>query len=485
MIARPVKWRLLLAGSLLGAFAAPAGAQDVSTLVRAAADRLEEARADRLFLLAPRSFERAATSVESARRALEAGGAPGEAENAARDAQAALAEAERTATSTRPLLRPVIEARDRAVAAGAPDVVAREWTRAEEQALDAGRRAERGDEQGAAERIPRAVSAYNEAEIQAIRVDVLGRVAGLRDEARKADAAKRAPRTLALADTLLAEAETVIRDRPGDLARARELAESSAAGYRHAVILSALADSLDRKRVPAEDLLLRREDQLARVAAELGFTPEFSAGFDSVIERTVEAARSLQEDRENLRSDVGTRTAEIERLNDEVDRLDARLAEVEQREAAASAQLRERERKDRRIREAQAIFGPEEAEVLAAGDRLTVRLFGLTFASGSDEIRPENFSILTKLQRVVREFPEGRVLVEGHTDTVGNDDVNRALSQRRAIAVRDWLLQNVAISSDRISAIGYGESRPIAPNDTAAGRERNRRIEVVIDASPT
>jgi outer membrane protein OmpA-like peptidoglycan-associated protein len=66
---------------------------------------------------------------------------------------------------------------------------------------------------------------------------------------------------------------------------------------------------------------------------------------------------------------------------------------------------------------------------------------------------------------------------------VGNDAANQALSQRRAIAVRDYLLSNVAMSADRITAVGYGKNRPIAPNDTAAGRARNRRIDVTIDAS--
>jgi outer membrane protein OmpA-like peptidoglycan-associated protein len=217
------------------------------------------------------------------------------------------------------------------------------------------------------------------------------------------------------------------------------------------------------------------------IAAELDYEPDFSAGPDSVAARTVEAARSLQADRRALRDDVAARSAEIERLDAEVDRLDARLAEVEQREAAVAAELRERERRERRLREVEAIFAPEEAEVLATPDRITVRLFGLTFPSGSAEIEPENFSLLTKLERVVREFPEGRITIEGHTDSVGNDDVNQALSQRRAIAVRDWLLQSVALSADRVTAVGRGESRPIAPNDSAAGRERNRRIEVVID----
>ncbi len=474
--------RLALLAFLSAAIAAgPAAAQDAAETLELATERLSQARSAGLFLLAPRSFERAERGVSASRSGLEAGSPDAEVERAARDALAALAEAEATATTTRPVLREVLAARERAVAAQAPDAAAREWERAEELALDLGRRVEKGDLDDVAGRSARAVDAYREAEVQAVRAVVLGPTQEMRRTASELDARKRAPLTLARADTLLAEAETVIRERPDDVAQAAELAEEAGRQFRHAALLAALADSLDRNRVAAEEVLLRHEARLARIAAELEYEPDFSAGPDSVTARTVEAARSLQADRAALREDVAARSAEIERLDAEVDRLDARLAEVEQREAAVAAELRERQRRERRLREVEAIFSPEEAEVLATPDRVTVRLFGLTFPSGSAEIEPGNFSILTKLERVVREFPEGTITIEGHTDSVGNDDVNQALSQRRAIAVRDWLLQSVALSADRVTAVGRGESRPIAPNDTAAGRERNRRIEIVID----
>jgi OmpA-OmpF porin, OOP family len=479
---RLVRALLLVGPAALSGFAPPpARAQEGGEQVSLAEERLAQGRADRLFLLAPRSFERAEASVAAALSLREAGATAAEVESAARDAQAALAEAERSAAVTRPALADALRARERAVAAAAPDAAPREWSRAEQLALELGRRAERGDVRDAAERSARAVEAFRQAEVEAIRVVLLGPAQEARRAAGELDARRRAPATLARADTLLAEAETVIRARPDDLARAAKLAEEAGAEYRHAAHLAALADSLDRRRISGEEVLLRHERRLARIASELDYEPELEAGPDSVAERTAEAARSLQEDRSALRRDVAARSAEIERLNAEVDRLDARLADVEQREAAVAAELRERQRRERRLREVAAIFSPEEAEVVATPDRVTVRLYGLTFPSGSAEIRPENFSTLTKLERVVREFPEGRITVEGHTDSVGNDDVNQALSQRRAIAVRDWLLQGIAISAERISAVGRGESRPIAPNDTAAGRDRNRRIEVVID----
>jgi len=126
------------------------------------------------------------------------------------------------------------------------------------------------------------------------------------------------------------------------------------------------------------------------------------------------------------------------------------------------------------------MFTPAEGEALLGENRLILRLVGLTFASGSAEIRPDNFSLLTKVQRVIREFPESAITVEGHTDSQGNEAMNQELSRRRAIAVREYLLSNIAMSADRITAVGYGESRPVAPNDAEAGRARNRRIEIML-----
>jgi len=75
-------------------------------------------------------------------------------------------------------------------------------------------------------------------------------------------------------------------------------------------------------------------------------------------------------------------------------------------------------------------------------------------------------------------------IIEGYTDNVGNDKLNLALSQRRANAVRDYIVKNFKIDRKRLVAKGYGKSKPIADNKTAAGREQNRRIEAVFEDIP-
>jgi len=163
-----------------------------------------------------------------------------------------------------------------------------------------------------------------------------------------------------------------------------------------------------------------------------------------------------------------------------VDSLDGRLASLEEREQTMSARLQEKRERERTLREVRSNFTSDEADVLVRGDELIVRMQGLNFPVGSSEIRPANFSLLTKLQRVIREFPDGEIVISGHTDARGNDASNQKLSEERAQAVREYLLANMDVESSRMEAVGYGESEPIATNETESGREKNRRIDVTI-----
>jgi outer membrane protein OmpA-like peptidoglycan-associated protein len=86
---------------------------------------------------------------------------------------------------------------------------------------------------------------------------------------------------------------------------------------------------------------------------------------------------------------------------------------------------------------------------------------------------------IDRLAQFMRDYPERSVRIEGHTDAAGDDAANQALSERRASAVESELMAR-GIDSARIATAGYGETRPIASNDSAAGRLQNRRIEIVL-----
>lgn len=103
-------------------------------------------------------------------------------------------------------------------------------------------------------------------------------------------------------------------------------------------------------------------------------------------------------------------------------------------------------------------------------------LEGITFATGKADITPESEATLQKALKTLTTYPDISLEISGYTDNVGNDKSNQILSEKRANAVRDWLISK-GISGDRINAVGYGEQKPIAPNDTPENRQKNRRIE--------
>ncbi len=113
-------------------------------------------------------------------------------------------------------------------------------------------------------------------------------------------------------------------------------------------------------------------------------------------------------------------------------------------------------------------------------EKPTFILKGITFDFDKATIRPTSEPTLKEAGSVLKRFNEVKVRIEGHTDTSGPEQYNQKLSERRAKAVKDYLMKNYGISSDRIDTVGYGETRPRADNSTKEGRKQNRRIEFVV-----
>ena len=107
----------------------------------------------------------------------------------------------------------------------------------------------------------------------------------------------------------------------------------------------------------------------------------------------------------------------------------------------------------------------------------TLVLEGVNFALDSDKLTPDSYAILDKVAASLRDWPDIRVEVGGHTDSTGKADYNMDLSHRRAEAVRSYLVSK-GIDASRLTAKGYGETQPVADNGTGAGRAKNRRVEL-------
>ena len=111
---------------------------------------------------------------------------------------------------------------------------------------------------------------------------------------------------------------------------------------------------------------------------------------------------------------------------------------------------------------------------------MVLTLGDVLFDTGKSTLKPGAFGTIERLANVLKEDPNRKVLIEGHTDSVGTDEYNQQLSEARANAVRTALLER-GVSDSQVSAVGKGESFPVATNDNPAGRQQNRRVEMVFN----
>ena len=155
--------------------------------------------------------------------------------------------------------------------------------------------------------------------------------------------------------------------------------------------------------------------------------------------------------------------------------------------AAQSENLRQQAEKEKQQaeyekQELRARLLQQLNSILATRDSargLIANMSDVLFRSGSFELLPGARERLAKVSGIVLAYPSLHLAIEGHTDSVGTDDYNQQLSERRAQAVRDYFVQQ-GINSGAIEANGYGKTEPIATNDTPEGRQQNRRVELIL-----
>jgi outer membrane protein OmpA-like peptidoglycan-associated protein len=150
-------------------------------------------------------------------------------------------------------------------------------------------------------------------------------------------------------------------------------------------------------------------------------------------------------------------------------------AQIEQaRQAALQAEQEKAQLRDQLRQQLNVILETRET---ARG--LIVNMSDVLFDTGKYTLKPGAREKLAKISGILLAHPGLKIEVDGHTDNVGSDDFNQRLSEERANSVRDYLVsQNVP--SDAVTAMGFGKTRPVSDNDTAAGRQQNRRVELVV-----
>jgi outer membrane protein OmpA-like peptidoglycan-associated protein len=246
-----------------------------------------------------------------------------------------------------------------------------------------------------------------------------------------------------------AEDQAVVQHAPGALREAKQVLSRAEQAWR-----------ADKNVVEVEHLSYLTEQRVAIARAKTD-------------NQTSEAdRRRLSQEREVVlrearieETDQARREAEQARREAEQARREAEQARTRQEETVKQmAMLREQ-------------LGTLKAKETSRGTVLT--LGSVLFAPGKAHLKSEALQNLYALVTFMRDNPQRTAIVEGYTDNAGSDEFNLDLSQRRAEAVRDFLIKN-GVGVERITARGYGEASPVASNDTEAGRQQNRRVEIVL-----
>jgi outer membrane protein OmpA-like peptidoglycan-associated protein len=374
--------------------------------------------------------------------------------------------AQKTIDLVKDTLKESIIAREAALAAGAPLFAAKEWGKAEEYFNDAIQNIEEEDIDDAFDLGKDAVIFYKQAQLLALKNHILSEAKKDLENAQKLNAHQLAPQTFAKAGNFILQAEQFLEMNRDAVEQAQKIALKASDEALHAQYLAKTIKTLSADKRNWEALLLQFEKILTDILLKFNQTAVFDEGFESAVK--------------NIAAHIQNLKLEKDRLVKENSELEEKLYRIQEREASVNVELELKKEKERKINKIITMYKPEEAKVIWEGDKLAIRLTGLRFSSSKAIIEPEFFSLLTKVERSIREFSDSYILIEGHTDSRGNPAKNKMLSEKRAMSVKKYLKANMELSSEQIDHYGLGDKKPIAPNNTKYGREKNRRIEVII-----
>jgi len=354
------------------------------------------------------------------------------------------------------------------------------WKDAEKKFNDAAGELEDGDVNKAKAKAGDAETLYRKAELASIKTNYLDATRVLLKQADELKTRKYAPKTLQLAQQLVKQAEKELNQNRYDTDVARNLALQANYQARHAIYLGKTIQQMDDKKQTWEDLMLNSEKPLQRIAEQTGQLAKFDTGPDETTDAIVTYINTYQDSATGMSQDLAGLEQHSSLLNARVTELEQQVGSQEKQKSALAAQIVNEAKTRESFAKVERSFRPGEARVLREGNDIILRLVGLNFPSNEATIEQKSFGLLTKVRTAIDNFPESTISVMGYTDSFGSDEQNLKLSIDRANAVKEYLLANSDLAASKVTAIGYGESKPITTNDTAAGRATNRRVDVII-----
>lgn len=390
------------------------------------------------------------------------------------------------------------------------------WKDAEDNFVSAFEEFEDKDTEGVTKYSNLAEKLYKEAELIAIKDKYL---IGVKTELEKAvdnKLEKYTPRTVAKIRQYIADAENALSINRYDTLATKKILDLAFYEINHGVFLQTTFAKMQDEDKTWEDLQLLWEEATSKIATDLSIPPAYDTDIQNTTTKILQRINAekiklsdSQKDASNLKVEISQlkksideikislaeSKSENQKLKQELDsekkmyeslvkdaeEVKAKLAIMEQENVKFKSDSETVEKNQKMIESITTMFLPSEAEVIKNGDLLVIRLVNLNFPQNKASLEPQYFSLLNKIQKAIQTFPNGTVVIEGHTDGVGDYQKNIELSQNRANAVYQYLMSTMGADAARITVVGLGGAKPIANNTSEEGRAKNRRIEFVIN----
>jgi OOP family OmpA-OmpF porin len=381
-------------------------------------------------------------------------------------------EVNRVGEASKGTLGEALKARDYAVKAQAPKFAESDFKSAEKDLASLGSDIAKGKSVDADD-VRKVEMEYSKAEIPARKRAELGSSYQMLDTAKSNGASGKTPILYNQAKTQIASAEHAIAMSPHDPSQ-----YASAVGNAKATTQK-LSDvlSIARQKNASEDVALTIYNQNQALIAsrnELSNTKaqaaqELTAEQKAAQDKLTAAQAAADSEQAKLQGDIAQKDA---RINEQSETLVA--VDAQNQKYADKAQM------EAKIQELKEKISPNEAEVVKDGKNIVVRIKQMAFATGRSDLNPDSFSILQKVDGLIAAVPTEGVKVEGHTDSTGSVAKNKELSEKRAEAVKKYLLSQGLAENLKVETEGYGSEHPLKSNKTKEGRATNRRVDIII-----
>jgi len=361
------------------------------------------------------------------------------------------------------------------------------WSKAERSFDEAIRNNERGNSDRSKALNEETTILYEMAELVAIKNLYLNSTRTLIANAEELKASRYAPITLEKAKNLLRKAEDLLDQNRYETEVPLDIVKQANYEAKRTIYLATLTKDIRDKEMTVERLILNWEKTLIQIASAADIAPVMVDGYSELEQQLTTYILNLQhlnneliQDKQVLTQDQKDNLIQLADMEEEIRALDRRLGGATAEKEALIQRLEAQARIKEQFEKVEKMFNSKEVRVFRENNNVILRLITLTFESGKSKLLAESFDLLAKVEKAIDVYPESELIIEGHTDSLGDDDFNQKLSQDRAESVLKYMVNAMRIPSYRLIATGYGETNPIANNETESGRSKNRRIDIVI-----